>query len=295
MRVGDARLAKAISTAWLLLLVAFAAAFLIIAQIRPAAADEDRGELRVGPIKSGSNTVTMIWRGKVAAPMAAQIREAFERHRSQATRIVLTIDSGGGSVAEGERTIEVLRRIRETHHLTTVVAHGQKCGSMCVFIYLQGQERVGAMTSAWLFHEITTKHPGSDKIVLNRPLWEQLVEKYFRPAGVSEKWIGDMKLSPSAPTTGRPALISCRPTQASSTARSATTTVATSPRRLRRCPASRERRTSRCKRGPTGSWRVGSIASKLRVPAPGSRWRVDRARASFGAPRPYAPLAAAML
>ena len=49
-----------------------------------------------------------------------------------------------GSVAEGERVIEVLRQIKATHQLETVVAQGDVCASMCVFIYVQGQKRFGA-------------------------------------------------------------------------------------------------------------------------------------------------------
>jgi hypothetical protein len=90
--------------------------------------------------------------------------------------------------------IEVLRQIKKTHELQTVVGHGQTCGSMCVFIYLQGQKRVGALSSTWLFHEVSHTDPVSKKIDrLDRPHWERLVEKYFRPAGVSDPWIAHMK------------------------------------------------------------------------------------------------------
>jgi hypothetical protein len=187
------RLGKSASTASVLLLAALALVALLLIQVSPATAEPEQGELKVEQLKPGSSSVVLSWRGKVAAPMAAQIRDAFERHRHQGTRIVLTLDSGGGSVAEGERFIEVLRRIKETHHLTTAVTQGQKCGSMCVFIYVQGHERVGALTSAWLFHEISRKDPHTNRIVLNRSQWEELVDKYFRPAGVSDKWIAEMK------------------------------------------------------------------------------------------------------
>ena len=107
---------------------------------------------------------------------------------------MLILDSGGGSVAEGERVIDVLGRIKQTHQLMTAVDHGQKCGSMCVFIFVQGHERVGALTSAWLFHEVSRLDPKTKQItMLNRPRWEHLIDKYFRPAGISEAWIADMK------------------------------------------------------------------------------------------------------
>src|SRR5262245_40067709 len=135
MRLIGERVGKLVSIASLLLVAVLA---LLLIQVRPAAAGEDRGELRVEQPKPGSGTLVRAWRAKVGQPMAAQIKEAFERHRNQGTRVVLTLDSGGGSVAEGERVIEVLRHIKETHRLVTAVAQGQKCGSMCVFIYVQG-------------------------------------------------------------------------------------------------------------------------------------------------------------
>jgi hypothetical protein len=65
---------------------------------------------------------------------------------------------------------------------------------MCVFIYVQGQKRLGAMTSSWLFHEVSHADPVTKQITrLDRPGWERLVDKYLRPAGVSSAWIDDLK------------------------------------------------------------------------------------------------------
>src|SRR5262245_34306631 len=151
-----------------------------------------QGRLRLSAPDSGT-TVRMVWHGAIAAPMAQHIKEAFEERKHQATRFVLMLSSGGGSVAEGERVIEVLRQIKGTHELETVVSQGEKCASMCVFIYLQGQKRYGALTSAWLFHEVARQDPLTKQTTLDRAAWERLVDKYFAPAGVSEQWIADLK------------------------------------------------------------------------------------------------------
>jgi hypothetical protein len=155
--------------------------------------DTERGELRVLPPRPDGTTV-MSWRGKIAVPMAQQIRHAFEANKRQSKRIVFKLDSGGGSVQEGERVIEVLRTIKETHELETVVDRGGKCGSMCVFIYVQGQRRIGALASTWLFHEVSYTDPATKKITrLDRASWERLVDRYLRPAGVADAWIMEMK------------------------------------------------------------------------------------------------------
>jgi ATP-dependent protease ClpP protease subunit len=153
-----------------------------------------QGRLRVAPSGARGGTIVMSWVGPILAPMSSEVRAALERHKDANTRFVLRLSSGGGSVAEGERVIELLRQIKQTHELETVVAHGDRCGSMCVFIYLQGQKRIGALTSSWLFHEVSRKDRETGKIIaLDRARWEQLVDKYFRPAGVSDTWIAQMK------------------------------------------------------------------------------------------------------
>jgi ATP-dependent protease ClpP protease subunit len=138
--------------------------------------------------------VVLNWRGPIAAPMANQIRDAFEAHKQKATRFVLRISSQGGLVPEGERVIDMLTQIKVTHQLDTAVTQGDICASMCVFIYLQGQRRFGALTSSWLFHEVAHMDARTKQTTrLDRPAWERLVDKYMRPAGVSEEWIADMK------------------------------------------------------------------------------------------------------
>jgi ATP-dependent protease ClpP protease subunit len=141
-----------------------------------------------------ANTVLLNWQGPIMAPMANQIKDAFESRKGQATRFVLRIASYGGSVTEGERVIDVLRQMKSAHQLETVVAQGDVCASMCVFIFVQGQKRFGALTSSWLFHEVSHMDPATKQVTkLDRAAWERLVDKYFRPAGVSEEWIADLK------------------------------------------------------------------------------------------------------
>ena len=65
---------------------------------------------------------------------------------------------------------------------------------MCVFIYVQGQKRFGALTSSWLFHEVSHMDPITKQTTkLDRAAWERLVDTYLRPAGVSDAWIADLK------------------------------------------------------------------------------------------------------
>ena len=67
---------------------------------------------------------------------------------------MLDLSSCGGDLPELERLIATLRRIKETHRLDTRVGRGATCASACVPVFLQGQDRWGALTSSWLFHEV---------------------------------------------------------------------------------------------------------------------------------------------
>jgi hypothetical protein len=175
--------------------MAVAFAISLVGQSLSASALElQGGELRISAPNAQNSALQMSWHGPIAAPMANRIRDAFEERKGQSSRLVLIISSGGGSVAEGERVIEMLRQIKSTHELETVVAQGDVCASMCVFIYVQGQKRFGALTSSWLFHEVSHMDPVTRQTTkLDRAAWERLVDTYLRPAGVSDAWIADLK------------------------------------------------------------------------------------------------------
>ena len=146
------------------------------------------GTLSVKPTTL-DGAIHMVWTGPVGAPMAKQISDAFEENKGKAKRVVFEIASGGGSVAEGERVIQVLRNIRKTHTLDTVVETARMCGSMCVFIYLQGERRFAGLSSLWLFHEVSVSDEKTGEIKeLNRAAWQRLVSLYYPPAGVSAEW-----------------------------------------------------------------------------------------------------------
>lgn len=150
------------------------------------------GTLRVVSPPSAAGTVFLSWEGPIAPPMAEQIGQAFDAFRTSRRRVVLALNTGGGSVSEGERVIQVLRRVRNTHQLDTTVGPGARCGSMCLPIYLQGHNRFGARASTWLFHEIT--RPGTQYGRQKRVegSYKRLIENYWVPAGVSKAWIDQM-------------------------------------------------------------------------------------------------------
>ena len=89
------------------------------------------------------------WSGPIVAGMADDVQAAVSRYEQELKRVVLFLDSAGGLVEEGDRVIGVLNEIKRRHRLATVVLHGKLCGSMCIPIFLQGNERVAARASLW--------------------------------------------------------------------------------------------------------------------------------------------------
>jgi len=184
---GLSRIFKALSAGALF-------AFSSLGLATSAAHAEKAGHLVAARASNNPDALVLMWSGPMFAPMAQQIQDAFNQYKDSVKKVELKIDSGGGSVKEGEKVIKILQDIKKTHKLTTAVMAGRKCGSMCVFVYVQGQHRLAASASLWLFHEVSVKDPKTNQITkLDRTGWERLVNAYWVPAGVDQQWIEEMK------------------------------------------------------------------------------------------------------
>lgn len=134
------------------------------------------------------------WRGKIAAPMANRISEALAAHEGDGSKIILSLSSPGGSVDEGAKVIRLLRAIREKHALVTSVDAGAMCASMCVPVYLQGQQRIAAADADFMFHKVVFRDFFSNERDSSVPAasidaeTDHFFEAYFVAAGVSPTW-----------------------------------------------------------------------------------------------------------
>ncbi len=111
------------------------------------------GELTIKPDLFDETTVVFRWTGVIDPPLAREINQEFNRIKNDYKRISIELDSPGGSVDEGGRIIGVIQKMRKTHRISTYVGPENECLSMCVPIYMQGQLRVAATSSTWMFHE----------------------------------------------------------------------------------------------------------------------------------------------
>ena len=131
------------------------------------------------------------WNGRIRSGMAYYLRKTYDELGRRSRRVYFRINSGGGTVSEGERVIKVLRMIKRKKPLTTVVGRGGTCASMCVPIYLQGTRRIGARTSIWMFHEVS-RRTRRGKLILYRNESRRLFREYYAEAGVSRRWLRSM-------------------------------------------------------------------------------------------------------
>jgi ATP-dependent protease ClpP protease subunit len=138
-------------------------------------------------------TTVLYWNGGIYPPMAQTFEAALAQFKPDTKRFVLVLDSPGGSVNESEHVIALLRDLKKTHRFDTAVDAGATCASMCPFIYAQGQRRMAAPASMWMFHETMRINVKGDPLYLERDLWIELVDKYFPPAGISPRWIDHLK------------------------------------------------------------------------------------------------------
>jgi Clp protease len=133
-------------------------------------------------------TLYIEWSEPIVAGTADDLRAALGKYVTASDRVVLFLDSAGGQVEEGDRVIELLNEIKQGHQLITVVLHGKLCASMCIPIFLQGEDRLAARASLWIFHEAAQRQANGQQGTDMAETW-RLFRKYYLPAGVSMNWL----------------------------------------------------------------------------------------------------------
>jgi ATP-dependent protease ClpP protease subunit len=176
---GGAYLAAAAAIAVLTLLLASA----------NAAPDEEQPAAGMSlEFNKEDGTLYVDLSGSIVAEMADDLRAALGKYETTLNRVVLFLDSAGGQVDDGDHLIEVLKDIKLRHRLITVVPHGKLCASMCIPIFLQGEDRLAARASIWLFHEAAQRQANGLLRTDTAETW-RLFRKYYAPAGVSMHWV----------------------------------------------------------------------------------------------------------
>ncbi len=151
---------------------------------------EDKG--RLGTRVEG-DALIMSWRTQIDLPMARRMIEAFEETKDRVRAVVIDLSSQGGSIYEGREAIRAINRMKLTHRVDTHVGREGICLSMCVPIFLQGQDRVAAASSKWMFHEPYHAEQFTGRKV-NKPKFEQeysarkFFNHYFTNSAMNAEW-----------------------------------------------------------------------------------------------------------
>lgn len=180
----------------------FAATLLMSALVVFLAMDGDRRAfegLDNVTVQREGDALVFHWRGAVRAPMARRFADAYEARGPEAGRIVLELSSPGGSLAEGRRVIEEIRRMKRTHTVETRVKPYDICLSMCVPIFLQGERRVAARSSRFMFHQPTavdffTEEPVRQPAFERRLVAERFFQTYLEDSPMDPHWGARLKI-----------------------------------------------------------------------------------------------------
>ncbi len=142
--------------------------------------------------KLRGDAVVLTWRSGVRAPMAAEFADAYAEWAGQTDRFVIALHSPGGSLTEGAAVVDVIERMKRTHQVDTYVAGGDACLSMCVPIFLRGEERRAGRSARFMFHE-----PSAYDAVTGEPVKQPRFEKDFTTERYYRRFFGDSPMDPA--------------------------------------------------------------------------------------------------
>jgi hypothetical protein len=166
---------------------------------KPAVAADDCADGRLSLVTvAAGDKLALRWTGKVNKKMAADIDAAFEANKRRVKSVEVSLHSCGGRIDDMTAAIGVLRHIKETHRVVTVVEQGATCASACIPIFLASDNRRAALSSLWFFHRAWRKQlsGGIDEVQTGVPGKTSVAafhERYYLPAGVSREWLDKLR------------------------------------------------------------------------------------------------------
>jgi ATP-dependent protease ClpP protease subunit len=111
-------------------------------------------------VREEPGRIVLTWSGPVAEPMRDHVIAALDRFKADRRRIVIALNSPGGSVAYGRTVAAAIHDAAREHGIDTVVEQGGVCASMCVPIYLAGAQRLAHPAARFMFHMASLKPEG---------------------------------------------------------------------------------------------------------------------------------------
>ena len=103
-------------------------------------------------VREEPTRIVLTWSGPVAEPMRDDVSAALDRFKADRRRIVIALNSPGGSIAYGRTVAAAIHSASQVHSIDTLVEQGGVCASMCVPIYLAGAQRLAHPAARFMFH-----------------------------------------------------------------------------------------------------------------------------------------------
>jgi ATP-dependent protease ClpP protease subunit len=190
--------------AWYLAAVAFGAANALLG----GTSSKPGGDPEGLTIRTQKDHIVLHWNGPVEPPMQERFAQAFRQLELDPRRIVISLNSGGGSVRHGRMVIDEIRRASRAHQIDSLVGAGSSCASMCVPIYLAGFERYAHPAAQFMFHEASIRFSPEQNIALRtlsvnvaetrkqlaNMATDELFSDDFKPQGVDPTWLAQMRI-----------------------------------------------------------------------------------------------------
>jgi hypothetical protein len=164
-------------------------------------------------VQPQADHVIFRWSGPIDGALVAGLQTAYEAHKADPRRIVLSLHSPGGRIHDGISVIEQIKLIKKTHTLDTIVDEGSHCASMCVPVFLTGTARTAAARARFMFHEpylpprelrelqeqsreLRRQGKISEtefKLMLSSFLTDKFFTDYLERAGLDGRWISKLR------------------------------------------------------------------------------------------------------
>src|SRR5689334_23443199 len=106
--------------------------------------------------------IVLGWSGPVQEPMSERIAAALDRYKADRRRLVLILNSPGGSIEQGRKVVAAIRA--RDRAIDTLVQKAGVCASMCVPIFLAGTERIADPEAYFMFHQASLSSSGRESI-----------------------------------------------------------------------------------------------------------------------------------
>jgi len=159
-------------------------------------------------ISEEPDRIVLGWSGPVQEPMSERIAAALDRYKADRRRLVLILNSPGGSIEQGRKVVAAIRA--RDRAIDTLVQKAGVCASMCVPIFLAGAKRMADPEAYFMFHQVSlssarenTKRreiSESEKALFSqavKTIEAQVTDEFFRTdigiRGVSVGWLARMR------------------------------------------------------------------------------------------------------